>query len=53
MTPERVQQIEELYHAALECDPAAREELLARADPELRGKVEALLAGCGKKPLVL
>ena len=33
MTPSRWQQIEELYHAALEC-----------ADPELRREVESLLA---------
>ena len=44
MTPARWQQIEELYHAALECDPGERAALLARADPELRREVESLLA---------
>src|SRR6266851_2032541 len=39
MDPERWRQIEELYHAARE-DRAA----LDQADPEMRGKVEALLA---------
>jgi len=41
MTPERWQQIEELYRAAR--DAADRERVLA-ADPELRREVEALLA---------
>ena len=44
MTPSRWQQIEELYHAALECGPGERTALLARADPELRREVESLLA---------
>ena len=44
MTPSRWQQIEELYHAALECEPGKRAGFLARADPELRGEVESLLA---------
>ena len=44
MTPSRWQQIEELYHAALECEPGERAALLARADPELRREVESLLA---------
>jgi serine/threonine protein kinase len=39
MTPERVRQIEELYHAARE-DRA----VLAKADPELRREVESLFA---------
>jgi len=39
MNEERFRQIEELYHAARE-DRA----VLDQADPELRGKVEALLA---------
>ena len=39
MTPERVRQIEELYHAARE-DRA----VLAKADPDLRREVESLLA---------
>jgi serine/threonine protein kinase len=44
MTPSRWQQVEELYHAALECDAGERAALLARADPELRREVESLLA---------
>src|SRR6476646_4557573 len=44
MDPSRWQQIEELYHRALECEPADRAALLARADPELRREVESLLA---------
>ena len=40
MTPERWRQIEELYHAARDRGP----EVLAQADAELRGQVEALLA---------
>jgi eukaryotic-like serine/threonine-protein kinase len=44
MTPSRWQQIEELYHTALECEPGDRAALLARADPELRREVESLLA---------
>jgi len=50
MTPSRWQQIEELYHAALECAPDDRTALLARADPDLRGEVESLLAQ-GATPL--
>ena len=44
MTPSRWQQIEELYHAALERAPGERATLLERADPELRREVESLLA---------
>jgi serine/threonine protein kinase/Tol biopolymer transport system component len=44
MTPSRWQQVEELYHATLECDPSQRAALLAQADPELRREVESLLA---------
>jgi serine/threonine protein kinase/Tol biopolymer transport system component len=47
MTPERWQQIEELYHAALERPTAQRAAFLAEAsacDPALRGEVEVLLA---------
>ncbi len=42
MTPERLRQVEELYHAA--CEDA---DVLAGADPELRIEVEALLAHDG------
>src|SRR5450631_1145868 len=44
MDPSRWQQIEELYHAALEREPGERAALLARADPDLRREVESLLA---------
>src|SRR5271163_572754 len=42
--PQRWCEIEDLYHAALDREPAAREALLAAADPELRREVESLLA---------
>jgi eukaryotic-like serine/threonine-protein kinase len=45
MTPERFQQIEELYHAARTGSAEARVALLAQADPDLRREVESLLAG--------
>jgi serine/threonine protein kinase/tetratricopeptide (TPR) repeat protein len=48
MTPERLRQIEELYHAALE-DRAA----LSNADPDLRQEVESLLAQEGSLPALL
>ena len=44
MTPERFQQIEELYHAAREGSADERVALLSQADPELRREVESLLA---------
>ena len=44
MTPERFQQIEELYHAAREATAEERAALLAQADPELRREVELLLS---------
>jgi len=44
MDPERWRQIEELFHAARECAASDRPALLAQAGPEVRGKVEALLA---------
>jgi eukaryotic-like serine/threonine-protein kinase len=44
MTPERFQQIEELYHAARGKTAEERAALLAKTDPELRREVEALLA---------
>ena len=43
MTPERLRQIEELYHAACEGTAEERAALLAQADPELRREVESLL----------
>jgi serine/threonine protein kinase len=45
MTPERVRQIEELYHAARE-----NRAVLAQADPDLRREVESLLARDSSKP---
>jgi tetratricopeptide (TPR) repeat protein len=44
MTPDRLRQVEELYHAARECSAEQRSALLARADPDLRREVESLLA---------
>ena len=44
MTPDRLQQIEELYHCAREASSGERAALLAQADPELRREVESLLA---------
>jgi hypothetical protein len=44
MTPQRFQQIEELYHAVREKNPAERAALLSQTDPELRREVESLLA---------
>jgi eukaryotic-like serine/threonine-protein kinase len=43
MTPERFQQIEELYHAARQGTAEERAALLAQADPELRREIESLL----------
>ena len=46
MTPERLRRIRAVYEAALEMDPAAREEFLERecqADGDLRKEVERLL----------
>src|SRR5450432_4143269 len=43
MTPERFQQIEELYHAARQGTAEERAALLARTDPELRREIESLL----------
>jgi serine/threonine protein kinase len=44
MTPERLRQIEELYHAAHEATAEERAALLARTDSELRRELESLLA---------
>lgn len=46
MTPERWQQIEEIFHEALELDPAARPKFIKKAtdkDKELKAEVEKLL----------
>jgi serine/threonine protein kinase len=43
MDPERWRNIEKLYESVVERSPAERAALLAQADPEIRGEVEALL----------
>src|SRR5262249_24995438 len=50
MTPERWEQIERLYHSALECEADEREPFLDRAcpgDSELRREIASLLAHDG------
>ncbi len=47
---QRWREIEDLYHAALEQEPAARAALLESADPQLRREVESLLAQSGSLP---
>jgi eukaryotic-like serine/threonine-protein kinase len=47
MTPERFQQIVELYHSAREATLAERAAVLAKADSEVRREVELLLAQPG------
>ena len=47
MTPERWQQVKELFHAALEREPKFRADFLVRAcgaDPALRAEVESLIS---------
>jgi eukaryotic-like serine/threonine-protein kinase len=44
MTPERWRQIEDLYHAARERVPTDRAALLECTDPEIRARVERMLA---------
>src|SRR5262245_45519586 len=47
MKPERWQQVEELYHAALECEPDGRAaflEKVCQGDQELRREVDSLMA---------
>ncbi len=44
MNAERWRQIEDLYHALQACAPDQREALLAGSDPELRRRVEQMLA---------
>ncbi|MDE3136214.1 MAG: protein kinase, partial [Acidobacteriota bacterium] len=44
MTPERFEQIEELYHTVREKTAEERAALLAQVDPELRREVESLLS---------
>lgn len=44
MTPERWQEIEALYNAAVALEPGERPALFACADPDVRGEVERMLA---------
>ena len=44
MNPDAWRPIEELYSAVCDLPSAERNELLARADPQVRAKVEAMLA---------
>jgi len=44
MTPEHWRQIEDLYHAARERSPAERAALLEGTDPDIRSRVERMLA---------
>jgi serine/threonine protein kinase len=44
MSPERLREIQELFHAAREAAPENRAALLATADPEVGREVESLLA---------
>lgn len=44
MTPERWEQIEDLFHRAMECDADERMAVLEAADAELRPEVELLLS---------
>ena len=47
MASDRWRQIEELHQSALKLGAAERSALLAKADPDLRREVEALLAEQG------
>jgi eukaryotic-like serine/threonine-protein kinase len=49
MIPEHWRQIEDLYHAAQDLPAKERKAFLDRADPDLRAKVEALLAQEGSE----
>ncbi len=44
MAEDRWNEIEALFHAAQDCPPDRRAELLAQADPDVRREVESLLA---------
>src|SRR5262245_23028897 len=51
MSPERWEQVQELYHAALELEPSQRSDFLKQAcreDEDVRQEVKALLASHGK-----
>src|SRR5262245_9247026 len=50
MNPERWRRVEELYHAALECEPDGRAaflEMACRGDEELKREVDSLMAQGG------
>ena len=56
MTPERLSQIEEVFHSAREREPGERAAFLAGAcqdDEELRREVESLLAAEGTSSALL
>jgi eukaryotic-like serine/threonine-protein kinase len=53
MSPHRWREIEDLYQAALNQEPAARAALLEAADPAVRREVESLLAQKSSKSGVL
>jgi len=56
MTPERFQQLEKLFEAALEREPSQRDVFLQQAcvgDPALRRQVEALVASHEQAPSFL
>jgi len=44
MTPEQWRHIDELYHAARNCHPNERAALLEATDPEIRSRIERMLA---------
>jgi len=55
LNQERWGRVEELYHAAMEREPARRDDFLAQAcdgDEDLRREVESLLAADGSKALI-
>ena len=52
MMPERLQRIEELYHAVREKKAEERAALLEQTDPELRREIESLLAERGGAELL-
>jgi hypothetical protein len=45
MTPDRLEQIEELYHSVHEASAEEQASLLDRAEPELRREVESSRTG--------
>lgn len=56
MSPERWQQVKQLFHAALERAPGERSEFLAQAcvsDPELRMEVESLISAHHQPPVFI